>query len=98
MIGTRPGGVFEDVVGQRLTLSVGQGELLGVVRQDTDAIHTGIDQEIDHPALAREIDLAALIEGCRCDREDASESLCSHVPPASARVLRLSTPTNVGNG
>ena len=50
-------------------LVVGQHELLGEIGQDAQAVGAGVDHEIDAAALALEIELAALVEDGRNDRE-----------------------------
>ena len=63
--------MVEDQGGQSLALVVGDGELLGVVGQDADAVDAGVDHEVDRALLALEIEVAVLVEGGRGDGEDA---------------------------
>ena len=59
------GHVVEDRGGQRLALVVGEHELLGEVRQDAEAVRSGVDHEVDAALLAVEVQLAAVVEGGR---------------------------------
>ena len=61
-----------------LALVVGDGELLGVVGQDADAVDAGVDHEVDGALLALQVKLAVVVEGGRGDREDARVDGAGH--------------------
>ena len=67
------GDVVEDRAHARVSRSSSrQHELLGEVGQDADAVGAGVDHEVDGALLALEVELAAVVEDGRRDREDAA--------------------------
>ena len=51
MTGTRPADMLEDRARQQLALGVREHELLGVVREDAQAVRARIDHEVDAAQL-----------------------------------------------
>jgi len=66
-----PGHVPQAEVEQRVALNVQEGELLGVVRQDTDAVHALVDHAVEHAPLTLEVEVARVGERCRRDGKDS---------------------------
>ena len=67
-----PGHVREAQVDERRPLVVGQQELLGIIGEHADAVHTLVDHAIEHAPLAVEIEIARHREGRGRDGIDAA--------------------------
>src|SRR5229473_761126 len=85
-----PADMIEDGAHEHFALVVGERELLGIIRQDADAVGAGIDEKIDAAPLAGEVELAVLVERRRGDGKDSLEACCCHhpaPPPWSCSML-----------
>jgi hypothetical protein len=69
--------LFEAKIEQNLALAIGQGELLGIIGQDANAVDPLVDHAVEHPALAIQIEIAIRRKRRRRDREDAAEGFGS---------------------
>jgi hypothetical protein len=72
---------------QRRALVVGEQELLGVVREDADAVDALVDHAVEHAPHARQVEAASVVERRRRDRVDAGPGLrrrCGHGGAPSA--------------
>ena len=70
-----PGNVVQAKFQQGIAFLVGEQELLGVVGEDADAVHTLIDHTVQHPLLSRQIKGFILVKGCGGDGKDSSEGM-----------------------
>jgi hypothetical protein len=69
--------VVDDQRGQRGTFGIGEGELLGEIGQDADAVDARVDEEVNGALLALQVGRPALVERGRCNWEDAAVPLAS---------------------
>jgi hypothetical protein len=86
-----PGHVREAEVQQHIALVVRQRELLRVVGEDADAVVLLVDHAVEHAPLALEVDVAAVGERRRDDREHAGER-SRHAHASTATVTGSPAP------
>ena len=75
------GHVREAKIRERVALRVRQQELLGIIRENADAVDALVDHAIEHAALAVEIDVAVFGERRRRDRKHAGITGRRHCNP-----------------
>src|SRR4051794_35515109 len=61
--------VLQEERGKLLAFEVEQGELLGVIGKDADAVHARVYQEVDSASLTYKVQCAILVKGGGSDRE-----------------------------
>jgi hypothetical protein len=71
--GKAPGRLLENRRRDPFAFIVGEGELLGIVRQDAHPVARAIDQVVDHAALALQVQALVIREHGRRHRDDAGD-------------------------
>src|SRR4051794_15444192 len=66
---------------------VGEGELLGIIREDADPVDLRVDQKVDDAPLTFEVEVAAVVKGRRRDWKHASIDWLCHLSFSNASVL-----------